>query len=550
MSRLRKLLVRLFWVIPIVYGMAAVSIPQFIYKTIPDASGYSYPGDESESGQAAMLRVTRLLLLILAISPGAISITSALAAVQFFRGKQSGRIWAIACGFTFLALSVPLFAASVMLARYSDRVSGGWLTIPIFGLIQVAAGILILVAFLPRDSADQLVLQETRPARIKGDGTTRLSLIAAVVVMIGAMRLGDSLCRQWAQRANLQTNWSFLHSQLMLIGALTLAIVFHELGHVAAGQMVGMKILSFRVGPLHAAFEEGKWKFVLPRSLNSMFAAGVSMIPQNPLRYSRRQAIAAAAGGALANLFLGSIAVLGVLTAKGSAYEAYWDFLGLTATINLGFFLVNLIPVQEAEAYSDGARIYQILTGSVLEDYRRIVAMSQATTVTPIRPKNFDIDLIEKIAATNTPSFDQPFLLLMACDYYFDKGQMEVASRKFREAEAANDQETTYWAERCGSIVLRAACLLADRDMAEKWWRRRLSAKSFHPGKTNHFPTCAYFAITGGLSEAEEAWRAEFDRANSAPESGGRVFDLFYLGRLREILDRATSEAPVKSGFR
>ena len=31
-SRLRKLLVRWFWVIPIVYGMAAVSIPQLIYS--------------------------------------------------------------------------------------------------------------------------------------------------------------------------------------------------------------------------------------------------------------------------------------------------------------------------------------------------------------------------------------------------------------------------------------------------------------------------------------------------------------------------------------
>src|SRR6202011_705496 len=97
--------------------------------------------------------------------------------------------------------------------------------------------------------------------------------------------------------------------------ALILAIVFHELGHVAAGQMVGMKLLSFRIGPLHVALEDGRWEFVLPRSLKSMFAASVSMIPQNPLIYSRWQAIGAAAGGALANLFVGAIAVLGVLTA-------------------------------------------------------------------------------------------------------------------------------------------------------------------------------------------------------------------------------------------
>jgi hypothetical protein len=123
---------------------------------------------------------------------------------------------------------------------------------------------------------------------------------------------------------------------------------------------------------------------------------------------------------------------------------------------------------------------------------------------------------------------------------------MESASRKFREAEALYDQETTYWAEHCGAIVLRAACLLADRAMAEKWWQRRLSAKSFRPGKKNHFPACAYLAIDCRLPEAEEAWRVQAERVNRLPESGGRAFDLYYLGRLREMLDEATSEVPAK----
>jgi Zn-dependent protease len=495
------------------------------------------------------LWVTRLSLAVIAISPGTICITSGLAAVQFSRGKQSGRIWAIACGLAFVALSLPIFVASVVIAYYSGQVSGGWFAIPTFGLILAGAGIFILSAFLPQDSANQLVLQKTPSARIKGDGTNRLSLVIAVIVTLGAMHLGNSLCQNWAQRANMQTNWTFLHTQLILFAALILAIVFHELGHVAAGKMLGMRILAIRIGPFHAALEEGKWQFILPRSLKEVCAASVRMIPHNPVIYNRWQMIGAAAGGALANLLAGMIAVLGVLTAKGSAYEPYWDFLGLIATINLGFLLVNLIPVQEAAAYSDGARIYQILTGSVLEDYRRIVAMTQATTVSRLRPGDLDIDLIERITATNTPNFDQPFLLLVACDYYFDKGHLESASHKFREAEALYDVEATYWAERCGNMVLRATCLLQDRAMAEKWWQRSLSAKSLRPGKKDHFPACAYFAITNRLPEAEEAWRAESERVGHAPESGGRSFDLYYLGRLREMLDEAISDAPIKTIF-
>ena len=414
---------------------------------------------------------------------------------------------------------------------------------PFLGFIQVAAGVLILIAFLPRRSASQPLFQKEGTARVKGDGTTSLSLYAAIAVLAGGYLLGDSLCRRWSLRTDLPSDSNFLHLNLIFFGAFILAIVFHELGHIAAGQMVGMKVLSFRVGPFHAALEEGKWRLLPPTSWKCAFAGGVTMIPRSPLSYRRWRQIGGAAGGVLANLCVGSLALLGMLTAKGSVYEPAWYFLGQIAIISFAFFAVNLIPAKESAAYSDGARIYQILTGSVLEDYRRIVAMTQAMAVTPIRPRDFDIELIERIAATNTPSFDRVFLLLVASDCYFDRGQLEDARQKARETEAVCDQQTNYWAESCRAIVLRAACLLGDRAMEEKWWERSLAAKSWNPGKKNHFPVCAYFAITGQLPEAEAAWRAEFEHASRLPESGERAFDLCYLGRLREILDEAAQRA-------
>jgi hypothetical protein len=541
--RLRKLIFGLFRIVPVVYGVAALSMPPFVFRLIQDSSGYAYQDGELGPRPVAMLWVVRLLLFLLAISPGSICITSAFAAVQFIRGKQSGRSWAVACGLAFLASSLPFLGTSEIVTRYSGSSSAGWLGLPLLGLIQLAAGILILIAFLPRDSAVELVLQKTRSARIKGDGTTSISLYVVAAVMVGGFFLSNSLCQRWSLQANLPSDSRFLHASLIWFTAFILAIVSHELGHIAAGQMVGMKLLSFRIGPLHAALEQGRWKLVLPRSWKCVLAGGVSMIPKSPLSYSRRQAISAAAGGALANLFVGAIALLGVLTAKGSAYEHSWELLGQIATLNLAFFAVNLIPAQEAETYSDGARIFQILTSSVLEDYRRILAMARATSATPLRPRDFDIELIERIAATNTPRFDHSFLLLIACDYYVDRGQMESARSKIRGAEALCEHETTRWAERGGAIALRAACLLADHAMTEKWLQRSLSAKSWNPGKENHLPACAYFTITGRVPEAEEAWQAEFEDANRLPETGERAFDLYYLGRLREMLDEVRAQA-------
>lgn len=542
--RLRRFIARSFWVVPFVYGLPAVSFPLLILHPVQGLPGYIDQNAELGPRQVAMVLVARVLLYVLAVSPGAMCITSVFAAVQLVRGKRSGRIWAIACGIAFLACSVPVLGASAIAAYYAENSFEGCLGLLILGMIQTAAGILILIAFRPRESANEDVLQSSKPARVKGDGTHSLSIYVAVAVMMGGCWVGDSLCRRWSVRANLPpSDPSLLYANLTWSGALVLAVVLHELGHMVAGKMVGMKILSFRIGPLQAALEEGRWRLVLPRTLQSMLAAGVSMIPLNPFRYERRQQIIAAAGGISANLLVGIIALAGFLTAKGSSYESSWDFLGELATIDFAFFIINLIPVQTTATYSDGARIYQILTGSVVEDYRRILAMTQATTMTPYRPRDFDIDLIEKVAATNTPGFDQVFLLLVASDYYFDRGEMGSACQKTLEAEAVCDQKTPYWAENCGSIVLRAACLLGDRAIAEKWWQRSLSAKHWNPGKKNHFPACSYYVIAGRLPEAEEAWRAELEKANQLPDTGERAFDLYYLERLREMLDEAAMQA-------
>jgi len=250
-SRLRKLIVRLFWIVPLVYGMAAVAIPSSLFRMIQDTSSYAYQVGELRPWQIAMLWRVRLLLFLLAISPVAITVTSALAAVQFFRAKRSGRNWAIACGVSFLATSFPILCTAAFLALIPRRmIIGSWLGLPVFGLTQAAAGILILVAFLPREAADQIVLQNTRPAPVKGDGTTSLSLYVGIAVVAGGYYLGDSLCRRWALHANLPHDLGFVHTNLILLGALILAVACHELGHMVAGQVVGMKLLSFRIGPL------------------------------------------------------------------------------------------------------------------------------------------------------------------------------------------------------------------------------------------------------------------------------------------------------------
>lgn len=535
MLRLRKFILALLWVVPFIYGIAAVSLPFAIFRMISEPS-YDYQ-NISESEYQVLLFLLRCVLILLGISPAAICIASAIALLQYHRHKLNTRFWAITCGITFLASSVPLIVSAAVIIYYSGfhRSEAFVLVLP---AVHLAAGILITSAFLPRNSVSELLSGETRPARVKGDGTSPISYILLVAFLIAGFWFVDSEIFKWARRQGLAPTSSFLADQLTFLAALFIATALHELGHIAAGLSVGMKLLSIRIGPFHMEIDKDRWKLVAPSSWKCLFQGGVRIVPTSPQAYRKSRAIWTAAGGPLASLITGGITLLFLLSAKGSIYEPAWQLMSLVTSLCLLFFLANLVPVREASAYSDGARIYQILTGNVMEDFCRIAAMTEATKHTPTRPRDYDITLIEKTAANpNLQSYNVPFLYVVASDFYFDRGSMDDARNALSKAERAMEGINIVWKENCGAFVLRAVCFGRDREMAEKWWGRGLHAKPLNPKRDSEIEFVAYCIIENRPSEGEEAWKRELERANRLPDNGDRAFDLHYLNRLRELLD-------------
>jgi hypothetical protein len=86
------------------------------------------------------------------------------------------------------------------------------------------------------------------------------------------------------------------------------------------------------------------------------------VIPASP-EDRRWRDVSVLAAGPLANLWLGSIALWATFTAKGRHWEQAWELLALIATFSLVEFIINLIPLRPEAEYSDGARIYQLLSG-------------------------------------------------------------------------------------------------------------------------------------------------------------------------------------------
>ncbi len=540
MARLRKLVLGLFWLVPLVYGLAAISLPVTVLHLFSEDDFLSARWNQHQ----LWLLVSILFEALLVISPIAICITSAITVVQYFRRKSSARTWAIACGGTFLMSSIPLWGAFAAIAHFGGysavSMDVGMLALP---AIHLAVGVLLIVLFAPHSSVSELL--EVHPSKIKGDGTTSFSYLLAIAVTVAGIIIFDHLIGRWAHQHGLTETPGFIQDQIIFFGALFIATAVHELGHIAAGLSVGMRMLSVRIGFLHMEVESGRWRFVPPASLKSLFQAGVRIIPPNPQQYRKSDAILVGAGGPLASLAAGAIGLLLLLRAKGSFYESAWLLLGQIAALSLVYFLANLIPVQEAATYSDGARIFQIVTGHVMEDYRRIIAVVEAGKIGPSRPRDYDISLIESTASNDLLGRHQTlYLHLIASDYYFDQMRLKDAQSALAKAEAGMEGAGTVWKENCGALVLRAVSFAQNREMAEKWWERGMNAKAFNPKSDSEFDFLAHCIIKNRLAEADGAWKRQMERTNRMPDIGEKGFDLHYLDHLRKLID----DAPVAAG--
>lgn len=72
--------------------------------------------------------------------------------------------------------------------------------------------------------------------------------------------------------------------------------------------------------------------------------------------------------------------------------------VALFAVWSLGVCVFNLLPFKTRDTYSDGANIYQLLSQGPGGDYHRVAAVVGATLVTPLRPRDFDIAMIQRAA--------------------------------------------------------------------------------------------------------------------------------------------------------
>lgn len=447
-------------------------------------------------------------------------------------GKRWSRIWAIAANVLLVVNLAPPFVI------WPAHISVSFMIGPAIVLAFAACG---LIAFAwPGTSADAPV-ERLRPVRIAGDGTSRLLDAITWLLGICGYLAGVRLWGSWARTQDLPTGYG-LYFWPQLLGAFALTITVHELGHAFTGLALGMRLKAFTVGPFHWRIQNAKWKFKFLPTRVLMQSGSASLVPTDP-NQPRWHEICMLAAGPVANLYTGLVAFALTLTCGGSPYEDAWFFLAMFSTLSLVFFAVNLIPIRPEAHYFDGARIYQLLRGGPLADYFRAFNLASAIFVSPIRPRDYDIDAIQRASASFTQGRQAILLRFFAYNYFHDCGRIPEACQALDQAEAIYNQSPSELpAGRHKLFVTGNAFLKRDPVNARLWWNRSENVKVDGFDEIRWLALSAHLWIENNRKEAIDAWEKGNCLAQQRPKAGGHDFNRDCFAEYRQILETSPPE--------
>ena len=248
------------------------------------------------------------------------------------------------------------------------------------------------------------------------------------------------------------------------------------------------------------------------------------------------------AAGPTASLLSGCIALTSALLIVGTRYEQGWQLCAWMATFGLVAFAVNLIPIRPEALYSDGARIYQLLRGGAWADFHYATSIAASTSVTSLRPRDYNIDAIQRAAQSFTLGPQALLLRLLASSYYLDNGKISEAGEAVAEAESVyNELPFEIPAGLCMALVFRIAFLREDAVGARQWWERMEAKKPTHFGADYWLAKSALLWCESRGHEAQEAWKTGDALARKLPAAGDYEFDRHRSALLRQAIDSRSS---------
>ena len=490
----------------------------------------SAPGDSHPSTLVFVSSyLVRLIPLLMAITYGAAWWT-------LKQGRRSARNWSISASLLVILSTTLLLAARLSLwTAGHHHVRGSFL---LFQIFFFAVGILGLIVFT-RSSSESL--QSTQRSRRQGDGTsTFLDLLVSALALAGVWG-GIIFYSRWGHAQQLPFIRGAVSTPVILL-TIFITIFMHEAAHACVGLALGMKLRAFVIGPFQWRIRDGQWTYrFVPASFLAV-GGSTGIISAKPDQ-SRGVEISMIAAGPLINLIAGLFAAFLTISASHQRWERYWEPLAFFALVNVVTFAINLVPFRPETLYSDGARIFQLLSGGPWAELHRVFSIVFSSTVTPLRPRNYDIQAINSVAAYFTHGREALLLRLFTTSCFIDRNQIPEARASFAQAVTlAGESEANIPADLLTTFVFNAVYLERDAAAARRYW-------DLFEGKAPTFFGVDYWLARSALHfvedhplEARDGWNVGAALARELPIAGAYEFDRDRYRLMRDLLRSVSPE--------
>jgi hypothetical protein len=280
-----------------------------------------------------------------------------------------------------------------------------------------------------------LDLEKELPKPPRRSWLRRIAGYTAFVLTIMALDIGFRLASDLGRFDSLHLPELPSLNGWLLLPALYVAILIHELGHLAAGVMVGMNPGGICVGGLMLAKSGDRWIF----RFESRFLFGGFAIPLPAQREFRRARHAwMTAGGPLASILLTILCGLAIRVFGNGV----WDWIATLFWSGVITVVPSVIPYSVKGHLSDEARLWQLLRNPDRARRWMAVVALQAENMNGVRPRDWSAEVMEQALESADSEPYYAAVQLLAASRSMDQGDQDSALQHLENALAAPSGNT------------------------------------------------------------------------------------------------------------
>ena len=176
------------------------------------------------------------------------------------------------------------------------------------------------------------------------------------------------------------------------------------------------------------------------------------------------------------------------------------------------------------------------------------MAAVSSSVVTPLRPRDYDIQTVLKLARSFPHGRQGLVLRLHAYSYFLDQGRLSDAAQAIREAGLNYQQcPSEIPTELLTVFVFCSAYVCRDAATARDWWTH-MQARKPTQFNVDYWRACsALHWVEGNLKAANEAWEKSDRLAQQLPKAGAYEFDRYCCRLLRQALHESSVAGTASS---